>query len=327
MTADDRGERELSSALTAARVLVVGDVMLDEYIWGDVARVSPEAPVPLVESTGRTSAPGGAANVARGAAALGAGVVLGGVVGDDATGLRLRSVLEACGLAGDGLLVSAGRITTSKCRVIAGGQHIVRIDREQRDRIGERLERDLIEWVGRHVRDVEAVAISDYDKGVVTPAVCAGAITAARSAGVPVVVDPKGADPRKYRGASVITPNVREAERLVGSERGSGAEHVAGLARDIADLLPDCAVLITRGQDGMLLRSADGRVTTIETEPRSIRDGTGAGDTVVSTIAAAMSGGLDLKAAIHLASRAASVAVTRPGAAVVTLEELVDVVG
>ena len=323
MTEPDR-RTHLRAALSGARVMVIGDVMVDDYLWGEVQRVSPEAPVPLVELTHRTSAPGGAANVARGVAALGGRAFLAGVVGDDADGVRLRAMVEASGVVGDGLLVAAGRPTTTKLRVIARGQHVVRIDHERRDDVSDSISRELQDWAHARLPDVDAVVVSDYAKGVVSLDTCARVIAATNEAGIPVIVDPKGPDVLKYAGASVITPNVREAELAARAAPRRDADPIGSLAEQLAELLPGTSVLITRGGEGMLLRSADRRITNIAVEARAVHDVTGAGDTVVATLAVALAKGVALVDAARLANRTAAIAVTRIGAVAVTLDDVAD---
>ncbi len=322
MTATDPGDARIAGALAGAHVLVVGDVMLDDYALGNAQRISPEGPVPLIELIRSRSTPGGAANVARGIIALKGTVLLTGVIGDDDDGVRLRSAVEECGIPGNGLLVTTDRPTTTKLRVIANGQHIVRVDHEQRKQIDGILEERVVAWVHSHIREVDAVIVSDYAKGVISPETCTQIIGAARKVGVPIIVDPKGTDYAKYAGASVITPNIREAERVVRIEASASTEGVTSLASLLGALLPGTNVLITRGADGMLLRSGAGHITVIRVEAQEVHDVTGAGDTVVATLATALANGVALEDAVRLSNRAAAIAVTRIGAAAVTLEEL-----
>jgi rfaE bifunctional protein kinase chain/domain len=322
MTPPGPAPPDVVASLAGARVLVVGDVMLDEYAFGDVQRVSPEAPVPLVELTRRMSACGGAANAAHGVVALGGTALLAGVIGDDAEGAQLRSEVEACGVAGDGLVVVRGRPTTTKLRVIARAQHVVRIDHEHREEIDRAVRDRLIAWVRFHVRDVDAVIVSDYAKGVLSPATCLAIIEAAREAGAPVVVDPKGPDFTKYLGASVVTPNLREAASAARMALDSDARTVASIACRVAEIVPGANVLVTLGDDGMHLRSADGHVMTATVEAQAVHDVTGAGDTVVATLATALARGVSLQDAVRLSNQAAAIAVSRMGAVAVTLKDL-----
>jgi rfaE bifunctional protein kinase chain/domain len=299
----------------------MGDVMLDDYLWGDTSRISPEAPVPLVELLRRTYAPGGAANVARGIAALEGIPLLTGVTGDDDAGTRLRSALAELDVGLDGLIVAPGRRTTTKLRVIAGSQQLVRVDHEQRDDVDEGLATRLVDWVAANVGSADALVVSDYAKGAVSSRTCASAIAAARGANIPVIVDPKGRDFSKYRDATVIAPNLEEARLAVRAQAGASVD---SLAERLAEQLPGTNIVITLGPDGMLLRSADERVTTIDVETHDARDITGAGDTVAATVAAALAGGMEVEQAARLANRAAAISVTRVGVATVSLEELLN---
>jgi D-beta-D-heptose 7-phosphate kinase/D-beta-D-heptose 1-phosphate adenosyltransferase len=319
--------RESVRALAGARLLVLGDVMLDDYIWGEVSRISPEAPVPIVGLTRQTSVPGGAANVARGVVALGGTVLLAGIVGDDANGARLRATLRGCGIGDDGLLVTPGRPTTTKTRIVARAQQIVRVDHEECADIPVELGEMLVEWTLANVHDADAVILSDYDKGAVSAATSAGVIAAATAAGVPMVVDPKSAGVARYAGASVITPNVLEAEQATGLRAPGDDAGVTALARRLAELLPGTNIVITRGPDGMLLLSNDGSITTAALEPREVNDVTGAGDTVVATLATALARSVELADAVRLANQAAAIAVTQVGVAAVALEDLARACG
>ena len=240
------------SAFPATRVLVVGDVMLDEYVWGEVSRISPVAPVPVVAVTRVTHVPGGAANTAAGIAALGAHAVLGGVVGADTHAERLLEALARVGVDCDGVIRDATRVTTTKTRVIAHNQQVVRTDAEDRAPLSPALESALIAWVEQQAAHVDALVVSDYAKGVVSAAVGRAVIDLARRHGKPVVVDPKGVDYAKYRGATVVTPNVHEASRAVNVEVNGHAD-VIEIGRRLRAVLDGSAILVTRGVDGMLL--------------------------------------------------------------------------
>jgi rfaE bifunctional protein kinase chain/domain len=301
-------------------VLVVGDVMLDEYIWGDVRRISPEAPVPVVEVRGRTHVPGGAGNTASGVVALGAQAELAGVVGQDEEGQRLLDALAAGGIGCGGVVAVSGRTTTTKTRVIAHSQQVVRADIEERAPLPESVEEGLLAFAEAEIDRAGAVVLSDYAKGVVSPAVAHGIIRLARAHGRPVVVDPKGHDYAKYRGATVLTPNIHEAERAAHHPVDT-YEDVLVVARRLAESLDGTALLITRGAEGMLLASGE-RVLDIPAEAQDVYDVTGAGDTVVAVLAVALAAGAELEAAVRLANTAAGIAVSKVGTAAVTLDEL-----
>src|SRR4051794_7834255 len=232
--------------LRGKRVLVLGDVMLDEYLVGEVRRISPEAPVPIVEINTRTHVPGGAANVASNVASLGGDPVLVGVVGSDDGAGRLRSVLTAHGVSCDWLITSKDRPTVTKTRIVSGQQQIVRLDRELTAEIAKNYADAVLAAFEKNIADVDACLLSDYAKGLLTADICARVISRARQLRKPVVVDPKGASFVKYVGCSVITPNLRETE--VASKHTIESEgdlfKAVGL---IQASLGEAAVLVTRG--------------------------------------------------------------------------------
>ncbi len=317
----DQHLRELAAALPGKRVLVAGDVMLDEYVWGEVRRISPEAPVPVVAVRRRTSVPGGAANSALNVASLGGRVVLGGILGEDPAADRLAAALRQRGVAGDGLLVDRERVTTTKTRIIAQNQQVARVDEEQHAAPPGELEARLLRWVEDRLPAVDACLLSDYAKGVVTPRFAGHLIGLARRAGKPVVVDPKGTDYAKYRGATVVKPNLREAQLVCHHEPDRPAR-LPELGRQLLDILDGSAVLLTRGPEGMSLFVRGAEPVHIAPVARDVFDVTGAGDTVVATLALALAAGAPLEQAAALANRAAGIVVAKVGTAQVTLEEL-----
>jgi D-glycero-beta-D-manno-heptose-7-phosphate kinase len=308
--------------LAGVRAVAVGDLMLDEYVWGDVRRISPEAPVPVVDVQGRSHVPGGAGNVAAGVIALGGSVTLGGVVGEDEHGARLRAALAERGVRCEGVLTANGRMTTTKTRVIAHSQQVVRTDVEHRQPLEGDLEARLVEWGTEALGDADVLILSDYAKGVLTPGATPRLIEQARSREIPVVVDPKGVDYTKYRGATILTPNVHDAERAATYPVESYDDLLIVAAR-LLELLPGASLLITRGADGMTLATGD-RAIDVAAEARDVYDVTGAGDTVVAALAVALAAGLDLEDAVRLANAAAGVVVGKVGTATVTLDELRD---
>jgi D-beta-D-heptose 7-phosphate kinase/D-beta-D-heptose 1-phosphate adenosyltransferase len=310
----------LVERLGGARALVVGDVMLDEYVWGQVNRISPEAPVPVVDVRRRTYVPGGAANVAAGIAALGGRPLVGGVLGDDLPAAQLREALTERGLELDGLLSVAGRSTTTKTRVIAHSQQVVRADVEERAPLAGETSQDLLRWAEARLEDVDVAVVSDYAKGVVSPDLARGMIEAARARGKPVVVDPKGSDYSKYRGATVLTPNIADAKRAANIAPDEFVE-LADVAHRLADVVRGSALLITRGSEGMSLISDDGSLDVAATA-QDVYDVTGAGDTVVAALAVALGSGLTLEESVRLANAAAGIVVSKVGTASVTLDEL-----
>lgn len=308
------------SRLGSVRALVVGDVMLDEYVWGHVSRISPEAPVPVVDVRRRTYVPGGAANAASGIGALGGNVLLGGVVGDDMAAERMRATLAERGIDSGGLLTVPGRSTTTKTRVIAHSQQVVRTDVEEREPLPAESTRRLAEWAESELDAADVVVLSDYAKGVVSDELAESLIEAARAREKPIVVDPKGSDYAKYRGATVLTPNVADAKRAAHVAPDSFVE-LDEVARRLADVIPGSALLITRGAQGMSLVSDSG-VVEIAATAKDVYDVTGAGDTVVAVLAAGLGAGLGLEEAVRLANAAAGIVVGKVGTATVALDEL-----
>jgi rfaE bifunctional protein kinase chain/domain len=311
----------LVELLEGVRVVVLGDVMLDTYVWGDVSRISPEAPVPVLEVVERTHQPGGAANAAAGIAALGGAVELGGVVGADAAAEALRGTLASCDVSDEGVVVDVERPTTTKTRFIATNQQVVRVDEEGRVPLREERADELLDWARGSLADAHAALLSDYGKGTVTPGVAAAFVAAARQAGIPVVVDPKGSDFAKYSSATVVTPNVREA-RQASRIRDRDDAALDEVAADLCSLLDGAALLVTRGAAGMSLYREGQQPREIPAFAREVYDVTGAGDTVAATLAAALGRGVELGAAVRLAAAAAAVAVGHIGAARVTSDEL-----
>jgi rfaE bifunctional protein kinase chain/domain len=313
---------ELLARFLGCPVLVVGDLMLDEFVWGHVSRISPEAPVPVVEVTRRSSTPGGAANAAANVGALGGKPVLAGVVGDDSDGGRLCELLARQGVDTAPVVRDASHPTTTKTRVIAHSQQVVRIDHESPGPVSEAVQSSLLGKIADVLRSVRGCVVSDYGKGVVTPGLVGHVIELARAAGVPVVIDPKGTDYRKYRGATVVKPNQHEAGKVLNRDLRTEAD-VDRAGADLLDLLaPDTAVLVTRGAQGMALFERGRPPVRVPAQAREVYDVTGAGDTVAGTLALTLAVGGSLDDACRLASAAAAVVVGKVGTAVCTLDEL-----
>ena len=303
--------RALLEAMRGVRVFVLGDVMLDEFLWGKVARISPEAPVPVVEVTGQSFHLGGAANVAGNLRALGGAAVLAGVVGEDGAADRLREALDGAGVMAH-LVVDRGRPTTLKTRIVAHSQQVVRADREQTADIPKALEDTLIERVREELGRCRALVISDYQKGVVTARLLRRVLALARRRGLPVLVDPKLRHFALYRRVAVVTPNQGEAERATGVSLRD-ADGLAAAGRRILSMLECGAVLITRGEHGMSLFERDRRPVHIPTAAREVFDVTGAGDSVIATMALALAAGARPAEAAVLANQAAGVVVGKVG--------------
>jgi D-glycero-beta-D-manno-heptose-7-phosphate kinase len=303
------------------RIAVLGDCMLDRYLWGRVERISPEAPVPVVEVERETFTLGGAGNVAANLLALGAVPVLLGVTGDDADGATLRRAFGARGLETRGVIADATRPTTVKTRIIAHSQQVVRADRESRaDVTGDALTQ-LLAVLERELPACEGLVISDYGKGVIHPGTLFSALGLARRHGFAVSVDPKESHIDAYRGVSILTPNQHEAGYMQGrriSDEASLMEVGWGLQKRLeAD-----AVLVTRGAEGMSLFERDGRYTSLPTVAREVYDVTGAGDTVVSVVALALAAGAKFPEACCLANHGAGVVIREVGTATCTPAQL-----
>jgi D-beta-D-heptose 7-phosphate kinase/D-beta-D-heptose 1-phosphate adenosyltransferase len=301
--------------LRRARVLVMGDVMLDRYVEGTVERMSPEAPIPVVRVGTERTMPGGAGNVARNIAALGAHATLVGLIGDDGAGEALRH-----GLAAEGvevmLAVEAGRPTTVKTRYLAGRQQLLRADSESSAPAAEAAAAELARLYERALAKADIVVLSDYAKGTLSDAVLRPAIERAKAAGKRIVADPKSRDAARYSGADVLTPNRQELAAAAALE-GDGDEAIARAALALARRAGLGAVLVTRGEHGMTLAEAGGNVRHLPAEAREVFDVSGAGDTVVATLAAALAVGFDLLDAAALANVAAGIVVGKAGTAVV----------
>jgi D-beta-D-heptose 7-phosphate kinase/D-beta-D-heptose 1-phosphate adenosyltransferase len=295
--------------------------MLDTYVWGEALRISPEAPVPVLEVRDRTHRPGGAANAAAGVVALGGVATVGGVVGVDPAADLLRTSLSTSGVRGDGLVPDPARPTTTKTRFIVTNQQVVRVDEERREPLSRPTEDSLIAWAREQLGNADAALLSDYGKGAVTPRVASAFVSIAAEAGLPVVVDPKGTHFAKYAGATVVTPNVSEA-RHASRVRDPDDAALDDVARDLAELLGGAALLITRGGAGMRLYVPGDSPDDVPALAREVYDVTGAGDTVAAVLAAALGRGIELPLAVRLAAAAAAVAVGHVGAARVTSEEL-----
>ena len=311
---------EILKTLQDRYVLVLGDVMLDEFVWGDVTRISPEAPVPVVDVRRESVHLGGAANVLANLVALGAHGSVVGVVGNDGPGDRLQNELRELGSQDGCLIVDETRRSTTKTRIIAHSQLVVRADRESRIPVSSKVEDHIIARLKEALKHANAFVVSDYDKGVVTPRILREILPVAYEQ-VPVLIDPKLRNFTSYRPATLVTPNHLEALRMSDSEDHSDeGSHTA--AKIIREKLGCDAVLITRGDRGMMLLEADGRPVYVETAAREVYDVTGAGDTVIAALAGALACGATMVEAASFANHAAGVVVGKVGTATATPDEL-----
>ena len=318
---------EIVVRMRSKTIVVLGDVMLDEFVWGDVTRISPEAPVPVVDIRRESVRLGGAANVLANLIALGARARVVGIVGDDRAGERLQAELNEAGAlhAGASLVVDESRPTTIKTRIIAHNQLVVRADRERRTQVAGEAEERLIETLRGALKEADAFVVSDYDKGAVTARVLGEILPLAVELKIPALVDPKIRNFNAYRPATLVTPNHHEALRLTGTEDDTDAG-MAQAARLIRAQLECDSVLITRGEQGLMLLEGDGEPVYVPTAAREVYDVTGAGDTVIATLAAALASGASLVEAAMLANHAAGLVVGKLGTATVSADELLDAI-
>lgn len=308
------------SNLRGKRILVLGDVMLDTFVYGHCARISPEAPIPVIRIERETVMLGGAGNVARNIAALGGEAVLIGVIGDDPAGATFRAkVAVEQGISAD--LVTDGRPTTQKIRYVAAQQQMLRADIEQGHAADQTA---LLSAFERQIDRADAVVLSDYAKGVLSPTLLGQVIARALAVGKPIIADPKSADVSRYDGVTLLTPNAVEAAAAAG-QTCDGDDEVRRAAELLLEQMPaSAAILITRGPKGMTLVRRGEAAVHLPALARDVFDVSGAGDTVVATLAVALAAGLDIAQAAELANVAAGKAVSKPGTAVVTIDELAE---
>lgn len=317
-----RALKRLVGRFPGTRVLVIGDLMLDQFVWGDVSRISPEAPVPIVRVRRQEGRPGGAGNVVTNVVALGGRADACGLVGDDLAGRALATALASAGGGLAGVVRSRALATTAKTRVIAHNQQVVRFDQDpDADGIPARIATRLRAWVAAHARRYQVIVVSDYGKGVVTPELLADLAALRKRYGFAYVIDPKRPNFAHYRGASLVKPNLGEASVAAGID----IEDRASLASAGSELLRRWeadAILISRGEEGMSLFKPKARPQHFPTAAQEVYDVTGAGDTVLATCALALASGGTFEEAARLANHAAGVAVGKIGTATVTAREL-----
>ena len=306
--------------LARTSVTVIGDVMLDRYVYGTVSRISPEAPIPILAVEREVAMPGGAGNVVRNLTALGVAVAFVSVVGDDQAGSDLTGLIGGQPGVEPWLLVEGARATTVKTRYVSHGQQLLRADQEQTAPVATKLAERMLRIAGDALAATSVVVLSDYNKGVLAAGVAARLILAAKAAGRRVIVDPKGMDYARYAGADVITPNRRELAQATKMPAETEAEVVAA-AMSLRAVHGFGAVLVTRSEDGMTLVDADG-AQHYPAEAAEVFDVSGAGDTVVAALAAALAAGLDLRVAARIANIAAGIVVGKVGTAVARTDDL-----
>jgi len=306
---------------SGVKILCIGDVMLDRFLYGDVERISPEAPVPVIRLRTSKSMLGGAGNVAHNIASLGGAAILLGLVGDDESGRVLSGHVDEVAGVTAAFVRSARRPTICKTRFLAGQQQVVRADEESSLSTDPAEEQGLLAELARWIEAANAVILSDYGKGVLTSGVIARAIELARGAAIPVFVDPKSQDFAAYRGAACLTPNLRELAAASHLPVGTEEEIVAAARKVMADAASQ-AILVTRSEKGMLLIEANGDVHAVAARAREVFDVSGAGDTVIATLALAFASGLAMPQAMRVSNAAAGVVVSKIGTATVEPAEL-----
>ncbi|HEY8560613.1 MAG TPA: D-glycero-beta-D-manno-heptose-7-phosphate kinase [Pyrinomonadaceae bacterium] len=299
------------------KVLIVGDVMLDRYWWGSVTRISPEAPVPVVKLEKMSAAAGGAANVAANVVGLGARPFMFGLVGDDAEGRNLAEILKKNGISADHLLTSSDRQTSVKTRIVAHSQQVVRVDDETNAPISLDEAERVFQALENILEEADVVIVSDYAKGFLIENLLMRLITTCQSKGKKILIDPKGKDYGKYRGATLLTPNQKEATEACGFEDFE-ADLVEKAGKTLLERIAAESVLITQGEKGMSLFEKDGTIHRFEALARKVYDVTGAGDTVIATLAVAIGAGLNFYEAARIANIAAGLVVEQIGTTAIT---------
>ncbi|MCM8778310.1 MAG: D-glycero-beta-D-manno-heptose-7-phosphate kinase [Candidatus Omnitrophica bacterium] len=328
--------KKIIASFNKARIMVVGDLMLDEFIWGEVERISPEAPVPVVWAKKRTYAPGGAANVACNLISLGAEVNLVGIVGKDINGEILKKELKRRCIESKGIFSHSQRPTTLKTRIIAGHQQTVRVDWEDTSRLPDSWQSEIIDYISQNMKKYQAVIIEDYGKGIITPSLLNKIRALRKKYRMIITVDPKEEHFDYYKDFTAITPNRKETENAIrylkikgniflniNTDKLMNDEQIDRAGKELRKGLNLDALLITLGEQGMRLFERDKRPYHISTVAREVFDVAGAGDTVIATFTLALSQGAKMREAAHLANFAAGIVVEKLGVAVATQEELI----
>ena len=321
MTIQHNRIQQLLSGIKGKRLAVIGDVMVDRYVWGNVSRVSPEAPVPIVEVESESVRLGGAANVANNIISLGAKALLIGVAGNDANGRELTNILDSQRTASDGIIIDPSRPTTVKTRVIAHNQHVVRIDSEEKKDIDDSIQKKILSVLQNSIESIDGIIIEDYNKGVVVKEIIHAVIALAQKYNKVITVDPKYNNFFEYKNVSVFKPNIKETEEALGKKLRS-EDDVLAAGKSLLERLNVENVLLTRSEKGMSLFEMNGVVTHIPTRAREVADVSGAGDTVIATLTAMLSTGATIKEAAILANMAGGIVVGEVGIVPIKPEQL-----
>ncbi|HVS94083.1 MAG TPA: D-glycero-beta-D-manno-heptose-7-phosphate kinase [Mucilaginibacter sp.] len=315
--------RHITKNQNPPTVLVIGDLMIDHYVWGDATRLSPEAPVPIVNVKNESTTLGGAANVAQNLVALGAKVTLGGVIGDDAFGLRMIEIMAEEGLATDAIVKDPGRPTTVKTRIVAGSHQLVRVDREVTDYVLSELEDELADKLDHFINEADIVLFSDYGKGLFSPALTQRLIGLAKLKGKNVIIDPKGLDYEKYRGAFIIKPNRKELAEAAKTDKIKTIADLQHAAKTIFKQTHAGYLVVTLSEEGMVILD-ELAYKLLPVKATAVFDVTGAGDTVLATMAYFIAAGLSIEEACELANHAAAIVIRRVGSATTTIDEIIS---
>jgi rfaE bifunctional protein kinase chain/domain len=313
--------RSIAASQKKPAILVIGDLMIDHYIWGDATRLSPEAPVPIVNVKNESTTLGGAANVAQNLVALGAKVTLSGIIGDDASGIQLTGILDSEGITTNAIIKDNNRPTTLKTRVLAGSHQLVRIDRELTDAVSERVENELLNKLTACIEAADVIILSDYNKGLFSPGLTQRLIEAAKSRNKKVIIDPKGLNYAKYKGAYLIKPNRKELAEAAKVEKIKTAEDLQQAAKNIFVQTETEYLVVTLSEEGMVILGADS-YKALPVKATEVFDVTGAGDTVIATIAYFIAAGMSVEDACELANHAAAIVIRHVGSATTTIPEI-----
>ena len=317
--------RELLTLAAGKRIAVIGDIMLDRYFWGSVQRVSPEAPVPVVDIERESAHLGGASNVAANLQSLGAEPFMLGLIGEDSSGSTVLDLLRAAGMMTSGIVTDASRPTTVKTRILGNNQHITRLDREVKTPIENIVAERLLSALSSEAETLSGIILEDYNKGVITPFLLAAVIDFAKRRSLPVFVDPKLANFFEYRSVTLFKPNKKETQDALGFSLSSDAD-VRKAGQILLERLECENVLITLGARGMMLFEKNGEVSSVSTRARHIADVSGAGDTAIATLDTMVSAGAGIAEASALANCAAGAVCEEPGIVAITPERLLEAV-
>jgi rfaE bifunctional protein kinase chain/domain len=315
--------RELQQSGPTPNILVIGDLMIDHYVIGDATRLSPEAPVPIVNVKKEFTTPGGAANVAQNLLALGSKVSLAGITGNDIDATRLTDILIDEGINADAIFKDETRPTTVKTRIMAGSHQLVRVDREVTHPLTDSLQAEFIERIKENIAKADIVVLSDYNKGLFSPALTQQLINEANSKGKKVVIDPKGLNYEKYKGAYIIKPNRKELAEAAKTEKITNIEELQQAARIIIKQTGAEYIVVTLSEQGMVIIS-ELAYKLLPVKATSVFDVTGAGDTVLATMAYFIAQDLNVEEACELANHAAAIVIRQTGSAVTTVNEILE---